>query len=431
MENIGCTIHAEARQMSDVERVAKDLDAALDQHEPPHAVCQQLRAAKGRAKHVLGQMVNTWRIFSADFRSQCSADDRDFIWRLSDDVPDIIGNNYFRQVRGIRLIEARQRASTMRGRVNISMAEPFTDGARYEIHDIFTRGGSVETIAGFVASLPNLGANDIASTIWAGRIYQGDFFRASPHRLRLKMLEFLHATSPVVAQTFVAQILQDRSLPQQYRVLAWSEGVLRPHRKSATHNRSVRWAYAASKEERGRPMKTMADGRLREWLASYSGGDRPARFDMERALHGFKLSRGIIGWLVGESYLNILTYYLRECRKEFLDVLSLGAFAGCVCANGSCQCMVQLLEIVEELSPGLIAAFRDRNGAGLLEHLLYRYSDKEPETEGCWLKMCFATRSELHSLVSYLRNKGCNADEPNGLGISWADIEESSSENLM
>ena len=283
MKNTGCTIHAETRQMSDVERVAKELDAALDRGESPYAVCQQLQAAKGRVKHVLGQMVNAWRIFSADFRSRCSADDRDFIWRLSDNVPDIIGNNYFRQVRGIRLIEARQKAATMRGRVNISMTEPFTDGARHEIHDFFARGDSVDAIARSIASLPNLGPNDIASTIWSGRIYQGDFFRASPHRLRLKMLKFLHATSPVVSQTFVAQILQDRSLPQLCRVWAWSEGVLRPHRGSATSNLSVRWAYAASKEERGRHVKTMADGQLREWLASYMGGDKPARFDMERA----------------------------------------------------------------------------------------------------------------------------------------------------
>ena len=175
----------------------------------------------------------------------------------------------------------------------------------------------------------------------------------------------------------------------------------------------------------------MADGRLREWLDSYAGGDRPARFDMERALRGFKLSRGIVEWLVSESHLNILTYYLRESRKELADALSLGEFAGCVCANGRCQCTVQLLEIVEELSPGLMAAFHDRNGAGLLEHLLYRYSDTEPNDSGSWLKMCFAPHSELHSLVAYLRDKGCKTDDPNGVGITWADIEDVAGKKLM
>lgn len=423
MKNTGCTIHAEARQMSDVERLAKELDAALDGHVPPEAICQQLRAAKGQAKHVLGQMVNAWRMFSADFRAQCSEDDRNLIWRLSDNVPGVIANNYFRHVRGIKLIEARRKASTNRGRVNIRLSEPFSDGARHEVHEIFTRKCDVDALARSVAALPNLGANDIASTIWAGRLYQGDFFRAAPHRLRINMLECLHATSPVVAQTFVAQILQDRSLPQLYRVWAWSEGVLRPHRESATPNRSVRWAYSASKEGRVRHVKTMADGRLREWLDSYAGGDKPARFDMERVLRGFKLSRGIIAWLVGESYLNILTYYLRECRGELLNALSLGEFAGCVCANERCRCTIRLLEIVEELSPGLIASFRDRNGAVLLEHLLYRYSDKEPAQHLGWLQMCFAPKSELHPLTAFLRNKGCKTDEPNGVGISWKDIE--------
>ncbi len=433
MENTGCIIHAEARPMLDVGRVAKEIDAALARHETPEVICRMLRTAQTDMRGVMAEMLNVWRIFSADFRAQCSAADRNLVYRLSDMVPDIIGNNYYRQIRGIKLTEERRRAWMMRGRVNIDLTEPFTDGARYEVHDIFVRQDDVDGYSNALAALPNLAATDIASTIWAGRIYQGDFFRAAPQRLQLKMLEHLHAASPTIAQTFVAQILLDYGIPQRYRVLAWTEGVLRPHREGPTSNAVIRWAYAASREEQrmeasgikvqGRRVKKAGmDSPLREWLATYSGGDNPARFDMGRTLRGFKLTRGLIDWLVTRSCVNILAYYLCERREEFEKALSLGEFAGCVCRNGQCKCLERLLGVVEELTPGLITGFRDRNGAGLLEHLLYRYCDKEPE-KGSWLGMCLGAKSDLRPHVAYLRRLGCKDDMANSVGISWADIE--------
>lgn len=417
---------------------ARELDSALSRQMPPSEICKKLRALKGPPKKVLGEMINAGRIFAPDFRFQCDEADRRLIYELSDDAPEIICNNYFRQVRGMRMVAARLRAYTMRGRVNICMDEPFSDGARHEVHDIFSRKGNVEEYARALASLPNLGANDIASTIWAGRIYQDDFFRAAPQRLKLKMLEHLHEASPVIAQDFVAQILQDVRLPRRYRVLAWAEGVLRPHREYATQNAAVKHSYAASRESRRRrraerraggyrPDRSGRGAEIFDWLVLYSGGDTPARFDIERNLRGFQLTWHIIDWLASHSAQNILTYYLTECTDELTRVFPLGEFAAYLCENELCHCVIPLLQIIEKLEPGLMSEYMDENGANLLEHLLYRHDEMEPE-KGSWLQMCFGRKTETRALEAYLMSVGCEDDVPNGVGITWMDIRDAAQE---
>jgi len=412
-----------------VVRIANELDAALARHDDPAAICRALRTMQARPKDVFASMLRAWRIFSADFRSGCCDADRRLVYSLSDDVPSVIGDNYYRQVRGVKMVEARRRASTMRGRVNICLNEPFADGARHEVHDVFSRKDTVEGYAKSLASLPNLGANDMASTIWAGRIYQDDFFKVSPQRLKLKMLQYLHEVSPVIAQTFVTQIVRDRSLPRRYRVLAWTEGVLRPHSEHLSSNAEIGAVYAASRKSGDIRRGLGMNGTVHEWLSKYVGGDRPARFDMERTLRGFKLSRRIIDWLCQERYLNVLTYYLNECRTEFEKAYPLSDFAGHVCASANYSDAEQLLGVVEKLSPGMIAAYYDSNGANLLERTLYRYRDKDPVNES-WLRMCFGRKSGLRPLVAFLHRMGCEDVVPNSIGITWVDIEDAAKEKF-
>ena len=430
----------EANKAIDVRSVARDIDAAIARNAPPPDICRMFRASGANPDDVVAEMTRAWRIFSADFRSRCDEEDRRYIYELSNTVPEVIGTNYYRQIVGIKRIEARRNAMSMRGRVNVSLAEPFSDGARHEIHDIFSRS---EDAAGYVRSLtrlPNLEANDIASTIWAGRIYQDDIFRAAPRLLKLKMLEFLPSVSPVIACFFVAQLLNDSSLPRRYRVLAWTEAVLRPHRDYPWMNEDVRRAYAASWSERSRvsrqekrslgvPLGASRSTPASKWFANYAGGDRPAMFDMERTLRGLKLSRWLIEGLVARSAVKVLTYCLTEHRRDFVKVFPLDEFVGFVCACERCACTVELLQLVEDIAPGIIAGYSDRNGATLLEYVLYRYHAAKPE-RGSWIRMCLDRESGAKALISFLLSSGCKKETPNNLGIAWTDIEDAANERL-
>ena len=430
----------EMKRVTDAYSVAKKIDAAIARNAPPPDICQMLRASGVKPGAVVAEMTRAGRIFSADFRSRCETADRRYVYELSDSVPEIIGNDYYRQVRGIKRIEARRRAMAMRGRVTISLAEPFSDGARYEIHDIFSRPDDAAGYVNSLLRLPNLGANDIASTIWAGRIYQDDIFRAAPQPLKLKMIEFLPSVSPAIAQAFVAQLLKDRRLPRRYRVLAWTEAVLRPHHDCSQMNEDVRRACAASWAERSRvsrmvryglgvPLGVCRSAPAREWFENYAGGDKPALFDMERTLRGLKLSRWLIEGLVVRSSIKVLTYYLTECRREFVRTFPLDEFAGFVCACGRCGCSLELLQLVEGLSPGILAGYFDRNGASLLEYALYRHCGETPEN-GCWVGMCLNSKPDTKELIRFLLSSGCKKEKPNNLGIAWVDVEEAARERF-
>ena len=420
--------------------VAKDIDAAIARNVPPPDICKMFRTSGVKPGAVVAEMTRAWRIFSADFRSRCETADRCYVCELSNSVPETIGNNYYRQVIGIKRIEARRRAMAARGRVTISMVEPFSDGARYEIHDIFSRPDDASGYVSSLMRLPNLGANDIASTIWAGRIYQDDIFRAAPHQLKLKMIEFLPSVSPVIAHTFVTQLLKDRRLPRRYRVLAWTEAVLRPHRDCSRVNEDVRRAYAASCAERNRmsrkerhslgvPLGICRSASASEWFANYSGGDRLARFDMERTLRGLQLSRWLIEGLVSRSSIKVLTYYLAECRRDFVRVFPLDEFAGFVCACGRCGCSIELLQLVERISPGTLAGYFDRNGASLLEYVLYRHIEAVPK-RGSWVGMCLNQMNGTKELIRFLLSSDCKKEKPNNLGIAWVDIEDAARERF-
>ena len=267
-----------------------------------------------------------------------------------------------------------------------------------------------------------------------------DIFRAAPQRLKLKMIECLPSVSPVIAHPFVAQLLNDRSLPRRYRTLTWTEAVLRPHRDYQYKNEDIRSAYAASSAERSRvsrklrhslgaPLGASRSTPASTWFENYAGGDRPAVFDIERTLHGVALSRWLIEGLVARSAIKVLTYYLTEHHRDFVKVFPLDEFVGFVCACERCGCTIELLQLVEGMLPGIIAGYSDRNGASLLEYVLYRYQDVKP-ANGSWIRMCLGRKSDTQKLIRFLLASGCRKETPNNLGIAWVDIEDAAREQF-
>jgi len=160
-----------------------------------------------------------------------------------------------------------------------------------------------------------------------------------------------------------------------------------------------------------------AGGRQWRTLPGWAGvrsdieGDNVPGFEMGRVMRGGGLSFSLIAEILNNGANKIFRHLLENDLEELEAAVPLEEIACHVTAQFPDQYSVPVLELLEEVRPGIVGQFRDVFGQNLLW-----YGMHNPLT--CWFHpQC--------KLTAYLLEKGCSPDAPTTVGLSWKFLTDS------